>query len=56
MIHLGGVSVASHQRGGLAEAVVHVPAHTLDASAEDARINQQDHTLALPNKERPVKQ
>ena len=38
--NLRGISMASHQGGALAEAVVHVPAHGLDASAEDARIYQ----------------
>lgn len=39
--------MASHQSGAFAEAVVHVPAHGLDASAKDARTHQQDHALAL---------
>lgn len=39
--------MASHQSGALTEAVVHVLAHGLDASAEDARIYQQDYALTL---------
>lgn len=43
--------MTGHQRGRFVEAVVHVPADGVYAPAEDARIDQQDHTLALRNPE-----
>lgn len=45
--YLRGVSMVSHQSGSFTETSVHVITNSFYAPAEDARVNEKDHTRTL---------